>query len=257
MSSSDSTRKTPRWPPESAGFSTAGKPTSSAARRRSEIDRTAANRGCGTPASASRRRIAILCVIRCAVSVPIPGRPRASATAATTGTARSALTVSTPSSRSRARRLQHRVDVGEVDHLGDVGLREARRVGVAVDGHDAQAELFRLQDRAALVAAGADEENGLHGRDCYCGASAGSDERQQCRRRRRGSRRSTCDGDPVEHEAEEPSERLDRQVGAKLAFPLQLARGARSIATFSLRVRVAAIARAARGRCGSIPISSR
>src|SRR5439155_16097349 len=57
---------------------------------------------CGTPACARRRRIATLCVIRCAVSTPIPGRPRASATAATTGTARSALTVSTPSSFSRA-----------------------------------------------------------------------------------------------------------------------------------------------------------
>ena len=54
MSSSDSTRKTPRWPPESAGLSTAGKPTSSAARRRSESERSAAKRGCGTPASASR-----------------------------------------------------------------------------------------------------------------------------------------------------------------------------------------------------------
>ena len=46
--------------------------------------------------------MATLCVIRCAVSVPIPGRPRASATAATTGTARSALTVKTPSNFRRA-----------------------------------------------------------------------------------------------------------------------------------------------------------
>ena len=49
----DSTRKIPRCPPESAGFSTAGKPTSSAARWRSDSVRSAANRGCGTPASAS------------------------------------------------------------------------------------------------------------------------------------------------------------------------------------------------------------
>src|SRR6478672_84388 len=97
ISSIDSTRNTPRCPPESAGLSTAGNPTSSAARRRSEIDLTAAKRGCGTPTSASRRRIAILCVIRCAVSTPMPGSPRASAIAATTGTARSALTVRTPS----------------------------------------------------------------------------------------------------------------------------------------------------------------
>ena len=41
-SSALSSRKTPRWPPESAGFSTAGKPTSSAARRVSASVRTAA-----------------------------------------------------------------------------------------------------------------------------------------------------------------------------------------------------------------------
>ena len=101
-SSSDSTRNNPRCPPLSTGFSTAGKPTSSTARRVSDSVRTAANRGCGTPASARRRRIAVLCVIRCAVSAPIPCRPRASATAATTGTARSSATVSTPSIRSLA-----------------------------------------------------------------------------------------------------------------------------------------------------------
>ena len=124
--------------------------------------RTAAKRGCGTPASASVRRIATLCVIRCAVSVPIPGRPSASATAATTGTARSAETVSTPSTRVPARRLAHRVEVGEVDHLGGVGREQPGCLRVAVDRDDAQAELARLHDRAALVPAGADEEDGLH-----------------------------------------------------------------------------------------------
>src|SRR5687767_12826823 len=91
----------PRCPPESAGFSTAGTPTASSAARALSRSRAAAKRGCGTPASASVRRIAILCVIRCAVSVPIPGRPSASATAATTGTARSADTVRTPSTEWR------------------------------------------------------------------------------------------------------------------------------------------------------------
>ena len=57
-------RKMPRWPPESAGFSTAGKPTSSAAtpplgeRRAAPRSAAAARR-----ASAKRRRIATLCVI--------------------------------------------------------------------------------------------------------------------------------------------------------------------------------------------------
>ena len=45
----------------------------------------------------------------------------------------------------------------------DVGLGEPGRVGVAVDGDDAQPELLRAQDRAPLVPPGADEENGLHG----------------------------------------------------------------------------------------------
>ena len=62
--------------------------------------------------------------------MPIPGRPRASATAATTGTARSALTVSTPSSLMRAVAFEHRVDVGEVDDLRDVGLLQPGASGL-------------------------------------------------------------------------------------------------------------------------------
>ncbi len=94
-------RNKPRWPPESTGFSTAGSPTVSIAARPSARLLTAANGGCGMPSSASVRRIAILCVIRCATSVPIVGSPRRSVTAATTGTARSAETVSAPSTAFR------------------------------------------------------------------------------------------------------------------------------------------------------------
>src|SRR6476619_4551036 len=101
MSSIEWSMKTPRWPPESAGLSTAGKPTVSAAAYASWSERAAEKRGCGTPASSKRRRIATLCVIRCAVSLPIPGSPSVSATAATTGTARSAETVRTPSTSWR------------------------------------------------------------------------------------------------------------------------------------------------------------
>ena len=111
------------------------------------------------------RRIAILCVIRCAVSTPIPGSPSASATAATTGTARSAETVSTPSTRVPASDLRDRLDVGEVDRLAHVRDRQAERLGVAVDGDDPEAELPRPQDRTALVPARADEEDRLHRRD--------------------------------------------------------------------------------------------
>ena len=64
--------------------------------------------------------------------------------------------------------LGDRVDVGEVDRLCDVGDLEPERVGVAVDGDDANPLLPRLQDRAPLVAPGADEEDGLHTARCYC-----------------------------------------------------------------------------------------
>ncbi len=60
------------------------------------------------------------------------------------------------------RRLQHCGDVGEVDDLRDVRFAQARCVRVAVDGRDAQALSLRLQDRPALVPAGADEEDGSH-----------------------------------------------------------------------------------------------
>ena len=94
--------------------------------------------------------------------MPIPGSPSASATAATTGTARSAETVRTPSTPWRRATSVTACDVGEVDRLADVGHLQAGRIGVAVDGDDAEAELLRPQDRAALVAPGADEEDGLH-----------------------------------------------------------------------------------------------
>ena len=148
-------------PSRPASAPPAARPCSSA-RLPSTSERTAANGGCGTPSSAKARRITILLRIRCATAVPIDGSPRRSVTAATTGTARSAETVSAPSTRVATRDLGHRVDVGEVDGLGDVGDLQPERVGVAVDRDDADALLARLQDRAALVAPGADEEDGLH-----------------------------------------------------------------------------------------------
>ena len=96
-----STRKTPRCPPESTGFKTAGRPTVSIAARPSARLRTAANGGWGMPSSARIRRIAILWVIRWATSLPMVGSPRRSVTAATTGTARSADTVSAPATPCR------------------------------------------------------------------------------------------------------------------------------------------------------------
>jgi hypothetical protein len=60
--------------------------------------------------------------------------------------------------------LDDGIDVGEVDHLRDIGLRQARRVGVPVDGDDPEAELPHSHDRTPLVAPGADEENCRHAR---------------------------------------------------------------------------------------------
>ena len=92
----------------------------------------------------------------------MPGRPSASATAATTGTARSAETVRTPSTEWRRPTSVTAATSREIDGLAHVGDLQAERVRIAVDCDDAEAELLRPQDRAALVAPGADEEDRLH-----------------------------------------------------------------------------------------------
>jgi hypothetical protein len=56
-----------------------------------------------------------------------------------------------------------RVRVGEVDDLGHVRELESRSVGVSIDGDDAEATVACLGDRAALMAARADEEDARHG----------------------------------------------------------------------------------------------
>jgi hypothetical protein len=65
-----------------------------------------------------------------------------------------------------ARDLDDPSDLGEVDHLGDVGGGEPGRIGVPVDCRGAQTAGAGLLDRAPLVTARADEEDGLHGRRC-------------------------------------------------------------------------------------------
>ena len=54
--------------------------------------------------------------------------------------------------------LGHRARVEEVDDLRDVRQLEPGRLGVAVDGDDARAELLHARERAPLVASRADEE---------------------------------------------------------------------------------------------------
>ena len=58
--------------------------------------------------------------------------------------------------------LGDRVDVGEVHRLGDICNLKPERVGVAIDGDDADALIPCLEDGAALVAPRANEEDGLH-----------------------------------------------------------------------------------------------
>ena len=158
-----SIRKRPRCPPESTGLRTAGRPTVSSAARPSARLRTAANGGCGMPSSASVRRIAILWVMRWATSVPIVGSPSRSVTAATTGTARSAETVSAPSTSWRRATSSTASTSAKSTTSGTSASCEPGRVRVPVDRDDAKAALARLRDRAALVASRADEEDARHG----------------------------------------------------------------------------------------------
>ena len=189
-SSATSIRKMPRWPPESAGFSTAGKPDRlGAAPAPRRATRTAANGGCGTPSSAKRAAHRDLVASSGApTSVPIPGSPSAPSTAATTGTARSAETVSAPSTACRRATVEHRVDVGEVDRLADVRHLEPERIRVAVDRDDAEAAARGLQDRAPLVAPGADEEDGLHSAPMLGRSTDECRARSRWRRRAGGTR---------------------------------------------------------------------
>ena len=168
-SSNDLSRKSPRWPPESAGLSTAGKPTVSAAGAASRRARTAANRGCGTPPS--RELPAHRDLVRHQVR-GIRADPGQAERLRDRGDDRNR-PVGGHGQRAvdpePARDLDHALDVDEVDDLGLVGMLEPGRLGVSVDGDDAQSELLRAQDRAPLVAPRADEENGLHSRAMLLG----------------------------------------------------------------------------------------
>ena len=165
-SSALSIRKTPRWPPESAGFRTAGNPTVFSARLPSTSERTAANGGCGYAVLGEGAAHHDL------VAHPLRhgGADRRQPEPLRHGGDDGDGPVGRDGQRSvdgvAAGDLGHRVDVGEVDRLGDVGDLQPEGVGVAVDRDDADALLACLQDRAALVAPGADEEDGLHSERC-------------------------------------------------------------------------------------------
>ena len=60
------------------------------------------------------------------------------------------------------RELDRLRDVDEVDDLADVGIRQRERLRIPVRGGNPEAELLRAQDRRALVASRAEEEDRLH-----------------------------------------------------------------------------------------------
>ena len=125
-----------------------------------------ANAGCGSPAAARASRIASLWVIRCAVSVPIPGRPSASRDRgddrhrAIGGDRHDSVHFVLASD------LGDGGDVREVDDLADVCREQPERALVAVDRDDVCPAVANPLDRTALVAPSADEEDGRHGRRC-------------------------------------------------------------------------------------------
>ena len=162
-SSSLSIRKTPRWPPESAGLRTAGRPTvrTPGGSRRATGQRRTAVAG---PLFGERAPHHDLVPHPLRDAVPIDGSPRRSVTSATTGTARSAETVSAPSTAWR-RATSVTASTSVKSTASRVGDLQPERLGVAVDCDDAEALLPRLHDRAPLVAPGADEEDGLHAGD--------------------------------------------------------------------------------------------
>ena len=96
-----SIRKTARWPPESTGFSTAGKRPRRARRRCPRSSGAAAYGGCGSPRAPSESPHRALVRQEAGRLRADPRQAEPSATAATTGTARSADTVSTPSTPTR------------------------------------------------------------------------------------------------------------------------------------------------------------
>ena len=155
-------RNTARWPPESAGLSTAGSGTTASARGTLSSDWIAANGGCGTPASANTR--AHLELVRHPLR-RLEADPRELERFGDGGDDRDCAVGGDGEHAVdlvAAADLDHARNVGEVDELADVRRQETERVRVAVDCDDLVPELLHALDRTALVTAAADEEDGRH-----------------------------------------------------------------------------------------------
>ena len=157
----------PRWPPESAGFSTAGNSIVWAAVRASWRVRTRGElrlRHARLAEAAAHRDLVRHQVRRLGAD---PGQSERLGDGGDDGDGAVRGHGQDAVDGVAAADLGHGLDVAEVDHLRDIGDLQAARRGIAVDGDHAQAELLRAQDRPPLVAAGTDEEDGGHPRRCY------------------------------------------------------------------------------------------
>ena len=101
--SASSARITPRLPDNPNGLTTQGKPTSRATASTSAPKGSKAKRGCGTPASASARRIAALSRVRATAAGGLCGSPRRSAPSAAAITPWSSTPTTAANGVSRAR----------------------------------------------------------------------------------------------------------------------------------------------------------
>ena len=209
----------PRWPAESAGFSTAGKPTVARggarlglpAQRRELRLRHAALGELAPHRDLVRRQVRRLGADpRQAEQL---GDARDDRHGAVGGHRHHAV------DRVPAPDLGNGLRVGEVDRLAGVGHREPRRVGVPVDRDDAHAELLHALDRPALVPAGADEENGLHRAMLIARAHRVSHEARAWLDVDRRAR-ETREGEPVDHDRREAGEVVRADVVAELAARL-------------------------------------
>ena len=101
--SASSARITPRLPDSPSGLTTHGRPTSRATAATSAPEGSRAKRGCGTPASASARRIAALSRVRATAAGGLCGSPRRSAPSAAAITPWSSTPTTAANGVSRAR----------------------------------------------------------------------------------------------------------------------------------------------------------
>ena len=159
-----SMRKTARCPPESTGFRPRGTgPLRVRRRRRCCERRPREGRLREARARRATRRIASLCVSRCAVADADSRQAellRDSGDDRDGAVGRDREHAVDPMRRATS---SDRVNVREVDDLGDVGREQTWRLARSGRPRRREGRGARVLDRAPLMAPRADEEDGLHG----------------------------------------------------------------------------------------------